>query len=261
MPATRAGIPLSDHERAARGARTAGCGVAHRNRNHATPAGNCAGRRWVSADREVDNRGLPGLSGGCAGRSRSGLFRERLGPAEASHQRQPRLVPRFRWRFCRSGTPRGDPTLDSLGPSLSQVLGTTPRPVVARSDRSVGPAASGAADSRIAASSSPHTGGTCSVSRILRAHATCSGASITRFGNAIRLDATLQDLDRGEAVPLNAMAANEGSLLAAISELAEAVRQNLSRGSPACSPSSRRRPGNRPPVRSRRSDFTTRVSS
>ena len=70
------------------------------------------------------------------------------------------------------------------------------------------------------------------MSRILRAHATCSGASTSRFGNAIRLDATLQDLDRGEAVPLNAMAANEGSLLAAISELAEAVRQNLSRGSP-----------------------------
>ena len=38
----------------------------------------------------------------------------------------------------------------------------------------------------------------------------------TRFGNAIRIDATLQDLDRGETVPLNAMAPNEGALLTAI---------------------------------------------
>ena len=54
----------------------------------------------------------------------------------------------------------------------------------------------------------------------------------TRFGNAIRIDATLQDLDRQQAVPLNAMAPNEGSLLTAITELAGAVRQSLARGSP-----------------------------
>ena len=53
-----------------------------------------------------------------------------------------------------------------------------------------------------------------------------------RFGNAVRIDATLQDLDRGQTVPLNAMAPNEGAVLTAISQLAEAVRQNLARGSP-----------------------------
>src|SRR4029079_18214088 len=47
-----------------------------------------------------------------------------------------------------------------------------------------------------------------------------------------RIDATLQDLDRGETVPLNAMAPNETGLLTAISQLAETVRQNLADGSP-----------------------------
>jgi tetratricopeptide (TPR) repeat protein len=55
---------------------------------------------------------------------------------------------------------------------------------------------------------------------------------VSRFGNAIRIDATLQDLDRQESVPLNAMAPNESGLLTAITELASAVRQSLARGSP-----------------------------
>ena len=56
--------------------------------------------------------------------------------------------------------------------------------------------------------------------------------TVTRFGNAIRIDATLQDLDRQETVPLNALAPNEAALLTAISQLADSVRQNLARGSP-----------------------------
>jgi tetratricopeptide (TPR) repeat protein len=54
---------------------------------------------------------------------------------------------------------------------------------------------------------------------------------LSKFGNAIRIDATLQDLDRHESVPLNAMAPNEAALLTAVSELATSVRQSLSRGS------------------------------
>ena len=49
----------------------------------------------------------------------------------------------------------------------------------------------------------------------------------SRFGNAIRIDATLQDLDSGQSVPLNAMAANDASLLTAIGQLTDAVRESL----------------------------------
>ncbi len=58
------------------------------------------------------------------------------------------------------------------------------------------------------------------------------GASTSRFGNAIRIDATLQDLDQSTNVPLNAMAPNETSLLTAITELAAVVQQELARGAP-----------------------------
>ena len=49
--------------------------------------------------------------------------------------------------------------------------------------------------------------------------------------NAIRIDATLQDLDAGQTVPLNAMAPNESGLLAPIGAARRAVRENLARGS------------------------------
>ena len=55
--------------------------------------------------------------------------------------------------------------------------------------------------------------------------------SVTRFGSQIRIDATLQDLDGSRTVSLNETAANEDSLLPAISRLAEAVQQNLAHGS------------------------------
>ena len=53
----------------------------------------------------------------------------------------------------------------------------------------------------------------------------------SRFGDAIRIDATLQDLDRSQTVALNAMAPNEGALLTAIAELAGQVQNDLARGS------------------------------
>ena len=53
---------------------------------------------------------------------------------------------------------------------------------------------------------------------------------ITRFGDAIRIDATLQDLDRRRRVPLNGHGAERGELADRDSTLAEAVRQELARG-------------------------------
>jgi eukaryotic-like serine/threonine-protein kinase len=125
----------------------------------------------------------------------------------------------------------GDKTLDSLGSSVSQVLGTE----LGQSSRvrTVPPDRLHQVlqDLHIEASAtlSPQElgriGDFTSARRVL-------WGQYARFGDAIRIDATLQDLDSGKAVPLNVMAANEVNLLDAITKLADAVRQDLARGSP-----------------------------
>jgi eukaryotic-like serine/threonine-protein kinase len=125
----------------------------------------------------------------------------------------------------------GDPTLDSFGASLSEVLRTElgqssqVRTVAADRLRQV------LQDLRIAPNATLAPTELARVADFTSARSVLWG-QYTRFGNAIRIDATLQDLDRQQAVPLNAMAPNEGSLLTAITELAGAVRQSLARGAP-----------------------------
>ena len=125
----------------------------------------------------------------------------------------------------------GDVTLDSLGSSLSEVLrtelGQSSRVRTVPSDR-LGQVLQ---DLRIAPNATLAPTELARVADLTNARRVLWG-QFTRFGNAIRLDATLQDLDRGETVPLNAMAANEATLLTAIAELAGTVRQSLARGAP-----------------------------
>jgi serine/threonine protein kinase/Tfp pilus assembly protein PilF len=124
----------------------------------------------------------------------------------------------------------GDPTLDSLGSSLGEVLrteiGHSSRVRTVPSDR----LHQVLQDLRIAPNATLAPTELARVADFTSARSVLWG-QYTRFGNAIRIDATLQDLDRQQAVPLNAMAPNEGSLLIAITELAGAVRQSLARGS------------------------------
>jgi tetratricopeptide (TPR) repeat protein len=125
----------------------------------------------------------------------------------------------------------GDPTLDSLASSLDQVLGTelgqSPqvRKVPSERLRQV------LADLRIASNAALAPAELVRVADFTNARRVLWG-QYTRFGDAIRIDATLQDLDRDQSVPLNVMAPNEGALLGSISQLAEAVRQELAKGSP-----------------------------
>ena len=125
----------------------------------------------------------------------------------------------------------GDPSLDSLASSLDQVLGTelgqSPqvRKVPSERLRQV------LLDLRIAPNASLAPAELIRVADFTNARRVLWG-QYTRFGDQIRIDATLQDLDRDQSVPLNAMAPNEGALLASISQLAEAVRQELAKGSP-----------------------------
>lgn len=124
----------------------------------------------------------------------------------------------------------GDPTLDSLGTSLSQVLSTTLGQ--SSSVRTVPPDRLHQVlrDLQIASTATLAPAQLASVADFTSARHVLWG-TVTRFGNAIRVDATLQDLDRGETIPLNAVAQNESGLLAAISTLADSVREKLARGS------------------------------
>jgi tetratricopeptide (TPR) repeat protein/tRNA A-37 threonylcarbamoyl transferase component Bud32 len=124
----------------------------------------------------------------------------------------------------------GDPTLDSLGSSLSQVLsaelGQSSRVRAVPSDR----LHQVLQDLQIAPNATLAPQELARVADFTNARRVLWG-QYTRFGDAIRIDATLQDLDRNQSVPLNALAPNEVSLLTAIGQLSDAVRENLARGS------------------------------
>ncbi|MEO7134773.1 MAG: tetratricopeptide repeat protein [Vicinamibacterales bacterium] len=125
----------------------------------------------------------------------------------------------------------GDPTLDSLGSSVSHVLGTmlgqSSQVRTVPSDR----LHQVLQDLRITPTATLAPVELARVAEFTSARRVLWG-QYARFGEAIRIDATLQDLDSNKTVPLNAMAPNEASLLTAIEALAEAVRQDLARGSP-----------------------------
>ena len=124
----------------------------------------------------------------------------------------------------------GDPALDAHGATLSQVLSTmlqSSRVRTVPGDR----LHQVLQDLRIGANAAVAPKELARVADLTSARRVLSG-SFARFGDAIRIDATLQDLDRGDAASLSAMAPNEAGLLTAMSELAESVRTNLASGSP-----------------------------
>ena len=124
----------------------------------------------------------------------------------------------------------GDPTLDSLGSSVSDVLrtemGQSSHVMTVPSNRVL----QVLQDLRIPPNTTLAPTELARVADFTNARSVLWG-QLTRFGEAIRIDATLQDLDKGQTVPLNAMAPNARDLLASIGTLADAVRENLAHGS------------------------------
>jgi tetratricopeptide (TPR) repeat protein/tRNA A-37 threonylcarbamoyl transferase component Bud32 len=124
----------------------------------------------------------------------------------------------------------GDPTLDPLGPSLAQVLSTT----LGHSSRvrSVPPDRLNQVlgDLQIATNSALTPERLAGVADFTNARHVLWG-NIARFGNTIQINGTLQDLDRGENIPVNAVAPNENAVLDAIASLADRVREHLAQGS------------------------------
>jgi serine/threonine protein kinase len=106
----------------------------------------------------------------------------------------------------------GDPSLDSIGASLSQVL-TTELGQSARV-RTVPPDRLHQVlrDLRIAPNAALGPADLARVAEFTSSRRVLSGSFI-RFGDSIRIDATLQDLETGQHVPLGAMAPNEAGRL------------------------------------------------
>jgi eukaryotic-like serine/threonine-protein kinase len=124
----------------------------------------------------------------------------------------------------------GDATLDSLGSSVSDVLrtelGQSSHVMTVPSNRVL----QVLQDLRIQPNTTLAPTELARVADFTNARSVLWG-QLTRFGEAIRIDATLQDLDKGQTVPLNAMAPNARDLLTSIGALADSVRESLAHGS------------------------------
>ena len=163
------------------------------------------------------------------------FLRSKLGPStrtqpQAQGQKPVVAAPSVTLAILPFRNASGDPTLDSLGPSVSDVLrtelGQSSHVMTVPSNRVL----QVLQDLRIQPNTTLAPTELARVADFTNARSVLWG-QLTRFGEAIRIDATLQDLDKGQTVPLNAMAPNTRDLLASIGALADSVRENLAHGS------------------------------
>jgi serine/threonine protein kinase/tetratricopeptide (TPR) repeat protein len=123
-----------------------------------------------------------------------------------------------------------DPTLDKLGPSLSQVLAT----MLGQSSqvRTVAPDRLNQVltDLRISANAALTPTELARIADFTSTEHVIWG-QVTRFADTLRIDATLLDLGNNQSTPLSAAAANEAALLPAIEALAGEIQTHLARGS------------------------------
>ncbi len=124
----------------------------------------------------------------------------------------------------------GDPALDSLGPSLSEVLATDLgeaahiRAIPSVRLREV------LRDLRIDASANLSPSDLARIADFASAQTILWGQYV-KFGDEIRIDATLQNLAEQKSTPLKVTAANQSALFASAGRLAGSVQQALAAGS------------------------------
>jgi len=126
----------------------------------------------------------------------------------------------------------GDSSLDWLGPSLAEMLRTD----VGRS-ASLRTVASDRLhqilrDLRISADSTFDPATLRKLAKFANADTVIWGQYL-KFGNEIRIDATLEDVKRQRSIPLKAQAPSQSGLQAAIDQLAQSIRDGLSLSSDA----------------------------
>src|SRR6202165_2174981 len=121
----------------------------------------------------------------------------------------------------------GDPALDWLGPSLSDMLSTD----VGQSAhlRTIPPDRlhQVLSDLRITSGTTIDPTMVGRIAEFSNADTVVWGQYV-KFGEQIRIDATLRDLKRQRSIPVKAEAPNEKGLLPAIAQLAQSIQQNLS---------------------------------
>jgi len=124
----------------------------------------------------------------------------------------------------------GDPTLDSLGTSLSEVLATDLgetsliRTIPSVRLREV------LRDLRIDPNVNLSPSDLARIADFASAQSILWGQYV-KFGDEIRIDATLQNLGQQQTTPLKATSVNQASLLTAVAQLAASVQQTLAAGS------------------------------
>jgi tetratricopeptide (TPR) repeat protein len=126
----------------------------------------------------------------------------------------------------------GDASLDWLGPSLAEMLGTD----VGRS-ASLQTVPSDRLhqilrDLRISSDSSFDPATLRKLAKFSNADTVLWGQYL-KFGDEIRIDATLEDVKRQRSIPLKAQAPSQSGLLAAVDQLAQSIRESLSLSSNA----------------------------
>jgi eukaryotic-like serine/threonine-protein kinase len=124
----------------------------------------------------------------------------------------------------------GDAALNSLGSSLSEVLATDLGE--AQHIRMIPPQRLQEVldDLRIDPNSNLSPAELARIANFANAGSVLWGQYV-KFGDEIRIDATLQDLEQRQRTPLKASAANEGMLMDAVAQLATGVQQELAKGS------------------------------
>jgi tetratricopeptide (TPR) repeat protein/tRNA A-37 threonylcarbamoyl transferase component Bud32 len=126
----------------------------------------------------------------------------------------------------------GDASLDWLGPSLSEILrtevGQSPQLRTIGSDR----LQQLLNDLRISGDSNLDPATLRRLAEFSNAHSVMWGQFL-KFGNEIRIDATIEDLRGQRSIPLKAQAPNQGALVTALGELARSVREQLAPGAAA----------------------------
>ncbi len=120
----------------------------------------------------------------------------------------------------------GDPSLDWLGSSLADMLSTDVgesahlHPVSSDRLRQV------LHDLQITPDATSDAATLRRITSMMSADTVVSG-QYAKFGDQIRIDATLRDMKQGRAVNLKSQAPNEKDLLSAVDQLAQTIRENL----------------------------------
>ena len=120
----------------------------------------------------------------------------------------------------------GDPSIDWLGSSVAETLATSIGQSSALKTVPAARVAQVLSDMRISPDRALDPSALSQLAQLSGADTVMWGQFV-RFGNEIRIDATVQDVTHQRTIPIKAQAASEREIVGAIDQLAASVRENL----------------------------------